>query len=329
MNNLPLISVIIPTYNIMECLPRCVRSVTSQTYENLEILLVDDGSTDGTGELCDRLAEEDSRIRVFHKPNGGSSSARNFGLDVMRGEFVGFVDSDDFVDADTYETLLRGIQESQVAIAQVGRDEMDENGELMPDVCIPPKEPVHVTAGDFMKELLMHRGDCSFCTKLLRADLLRERRFPEGKLNEDFHLLIQLLKEAGGVYSLPGRSYHVFYRLGSNSRKKDKNEFSRVYADCVENANVADELVKEEFPELKDISFRFGIFQRLEYLLHIPIPMMTKDNAFYLDVVRYLRRNWLRIMRNPVLTKKNKLYATAFAVMPKGIRILHKKWKKL
>ena len=91
---MPTISVIVPVYNIMELLPRCVASLRGQTYADLEILLVDDGSTDGTGELCDRLAAEDSRIRVLHKENGGTSSARNLGIENARGEFLGFVDSD-------------------------------------------------------------------------------------------------------------------------------------------------------------------------------------------------------------------------------------------
>ena len=87
-----LISVIVPVYNIKEYLPRCVESIIYQTYNNLEILLVDDGSTDGTGALCDELAQKDSRIRVFHKKNGGSSSARNLGLREAKGELVAFVD---------------------------------------------------------------------------------------------------------------------------------------------------------------------------------------------------------------------------------------------
>ena len=89
----PLISVIVPVYNIIPYLPRCVESLRTQTYENLEILLIDDGSTDETPALCDRLAAEDERIRVFHKKNGGPSSARNFGLQQAGGEYVGFVDS--------------------------------------------------------------------------------------------------------------------------------------------------------------------------------------------------------------------------------------------
>ena len=93
----PLITVIVPVYNIKDYLPRCVHSITAQTYTRLEIILVDDGSTDGTGALCDSLAAEDERIRVFHKENGGSSSARNLALRHASGEYVGFVDSDDYL----------------------------------------------------------------------------------------------------------------------------------------------------------------------------------------------------------------------------------------
>ena len=109
MSDMPLITVIVPVYNIREYLPRCVRSITGQTYENLEILLVDDGSTDGTGELCDTLAGEDKRIQVYHKKNGGSSSARNLALEKARGEYVGFVDSDDYIEPHMYELLMKGI----------------------------------------------------------------------------------------------------------------------------------------------------------------------------------------------------------------------------
>lgn len=122
-NENPLITVIIPIYNIMDCLERCVSSVCAQTYRNLEILLVDDGSTDGTGALCDRLAERDGRIRVFHKENGGSSSARNLGLQKARGEYLGFVDSDDFIEPDMYERLMEQVKAGGYSIVQASRDE--------------------------------------------------------------------------------------------------------------------------------------------------------------------------------------------------------------
>lgn len=168
-----LVSVIVPVYNILDYLPRCVDSICSQTYRNLEILLVDDGSTDGTSDLCDRLAQKDERIRVFHKENGGSSSARNLGIREAKGDYLGFIDSDDYIDADMYERLVQAVQEYQAAIAQVGRDEIDTDGKKRPDVCIPPKETILIKSMDFFKELLMHRGDCSFCTKLVKKSCLK------------------------------------------------------------------------------------------------------------------------------------------------------------
>ena len=329
MKNLPLITVIIPVYNIMEYLPRCVHSITAQTYDHLEILLVDDGSTDGTAELADQLAKEDRRIRVFHKKNGGSSSARNVGIHLMKGEYVGFVDSDDYIEPDMYEKLWQGMERTGAFIAQVGRDEIDEQGNLLPDLCTPPSEEKLYSAEEFLQELLLHRGDCSFCTKLFRRELFANRLFPEGRLNEDFHLLIQMLADGKEILSLPDLGYHVFYRMGSNSRRKDKNDFSRVFADSVTNADMAADIVEKTFPALREVAFRFGVFQRLEYLLHVPIPMMTKENGTYVEIVRYLRKHWFHVMRNRILTKKNKAYATVFAVMPRMIRILHRKWKRI
>ncbi len=164
----PLISVIVPVYNIIPYLPRCVESLRTQTYKNLEILLIDDGSTDETPALCDRLATEDERIRVFHKKNGGPSSARNFGLQQAGGEYVGFVDSDDYVDADMYERLYGAIEKTGMPVAQVGRDEIDKDGNILPNICEPVATEQVIPAEDFLKELLMHRGDCSFWTRLLR-----------------------------------------------------------------------------------------------------------------------------------------------------------------
>lgn len=321
----PLITVIVPVYNILEYLPRCVRSITAQTYQTLEIILVDDGSTDGTGELCDRLALEDSRIRVHHKENGGSSSARNLALALANGEYVGFVDSDDYIAPDMYERLYQGIMRFGVPAAQVGRDEIDAEGRLLPNICEPPTEPTVIESVDFMRELLLHRGDCSFCTKLIHRSLFPREAFPEGRLNEDFNLLIRMLPDMGRLVSLPGQAYHVFYRIGSNSRKADREDFSRVYGDCVDNADVVAEIVRKSYPKLGREAFRFGVFQRLEYLLHIPISQMTGDNAQYQDIVRYLRKNWLRAMKNKSLTGKNKLYHTLFAVAPRGIRRMHKR----
>ena len=325
----PLISVIVPVYNIEKYLERCVESVRSQTYVNLEILLVDDGSTDGSGALCDKLAKEDARIRVFHKKNGGSSSARNLGIANAKGAYLGFVDSDDYISPDMYELLYGAVCEYDAEITQVGRDEIDEQGNRLPNICEPPEEKVFIESGDFLREMLMHRGDCSFCTKLVRRELFENGGFPEGELNEDFHLLVKLLMQVKGIVSLPKQTYHVFYRMGSNTRKQEKEAFSRVFGDNVNNADMVEALVAEKLPALKEVAFRFGMYQRLEYLLHVPVSRMNKDNVQYTEICRHVRKHWGKMLRSPYLTGKNKVYLTLFAAAPKGIRVLHKKLKRL
>lgn len=325
----PLISVIVPVYNIREYLPRCVQSLQRQTCRELEILLVDDGSTDGTGELCDALAAEDERIRVLHKENGGTSSARNLGIEQARGEYLGFVDSDDYVEPDMYRRLYQAICGKENWLVQVGRDEVDEQGKQLPSICEIPEKEQTFSAEDFLTELLMHRGDCSFCTKLVSRQLLGEDRFPEKQLNEDFHLMIRLLQRTEGVLSLPVCGYHVFYRLGSNTRKKQENDFSRVFADNVHNADLVLELTAEKYPQLQRVAVRFGLYQRLDYLLHIPISRMQRDNQEYRSIVRFLRGHVQDTVKSPYLTKKNKLYLLLMTAAPKTVRRIHRISMKL
>ena len=109
-----LISVIVPVYNTEKYLDRCIQSILAQTYSNIELLLIDDGSTDSSGAICDRYAGQDSRVRVFHKPNGGVSSARNMGLDNARGEWIIFCDSDDWIDAEMYEHMYNAAIQNKV-----------------------------------------------------------------------------------------------------------------------------------------------------------------------------------------------------------------------
>lgn len=318
-----LISVIVPVYNVVEYLPRCVDSIRRQTYRNLEIILVDDGSTDNSGALAEKFAMEDKRIRVFHKENGGSSSARNLGIQKARGQYIGFVDSDDYISEEMYERLLAVALQENLLMVQTSRDEIDENGNKLPDVCIPPEEPELWDCEHFMRELLLHRGDCSFCTKLTAAELFRENRFPEGELNEDFRLLIDLLPKIPAVGILPEQDYHVFYRYGSNTRTKNKNEFPRVFTDIVNNADRVEEIVAENYPQLKEEAVRFALFQRLDYLLHIPLGMMKKSNTFYVQVCNYLKSHKEDIKTNPYLTEKNRKYLKLLSTAPALVRRGH------
>jgi len=184
-----------------------------------------------------------------------------------------------------------------------------------------------ITAELMMRELLMHRGDCSYCTRIAHRSLFEDKKFPEGILNEDFYLLVHMLMDIKQLVILPKQCYHVFYRIGSNSRKKDKNDFSRVFVDIVDNADMVTELVKKNYPMLLPVAMRFGFYQRLDYLLHIPISQMTKDNQFYKKVVNHIRQNAVNIITNPYLTRKNKIYLLLLAIAPKGVRCVHAKIK--
>lgn len=324
-----LISVIVPVYNIKEYLERCVDSILAQTWEALEVLLVDDGSTDGTEKLVDELQKKDPRIRVFHKKNGGSSSARNLGISEARGKYLGFVDSDDYIEPFMYERLYRAVKETGMSIAQGGRREIDEQGKQLPDICVPPVEQTVYDGESFMRELLLHKGDCSFCTKLTDASLFENIKFPEGKLNEDFHVLVRMLPEIEGIAGISERVYNVFYKSGSNTRTDSVEKFSRVYGDNVDNADMVEELVGKHYPGLLKTAVRFGLYQRLDYLLHIPIRDMGKENEQYCAVIRYVRKNRGEICRNAELTKKEKVYLLLFSLMPVLLRKGHRLLKRI
>lgn len=319
----PKISVIVPVYNSINCLERCVNSVLKQSYRNLELILVNDGSTDGTDKLCEQLALTDPRIFVYHKKNGGASSARNMGISFATGDYYGFVDSDDYIDSYVYEEMMKAACEHSYDVMQISRDEVDEEGHKLADVCVPPEQFRFCDSGTFIKELLLHEGDCSFCTKLVRKELFKNHRFPEGELNEDFRLLVEMLEEIDGVAILPMQGYHVVCRKESTTRKITKNSFSRVFLDIVDNADRMQKLVDTKYPELHGYAVRFNLYQRLDYLLHVPIAQMTSDNVFYQNVKMYLRKHVVDTVKNPYLTQKNKIYLLLFTVAPRGVRQIH------
>lgn len=327
------ISIIIPVYNTEKYIRRCVDSVRAQTYpgELTEIILVDDGSTDNSPAILDEIAASDSRIRVLHKENGGSSDARNRGIELAGGDYLGFVDSDDYVSPDMYLHLAEAAARTGAPIVQTGRTEVAEDGSDMPDIVEIPAAETVVGARDFLFELLMHRGDSSFCTKLVRRDLFDDMLFPTGILNEDFYLLYHMLPKAGEIVSLPCRDYHVYYRTGSNSRKdvKDKDYFPRVFTDIVVNSDDVRAFACGIWPDLDKVSVRFCLVQRLDYLLHIPISKMKSDNDFYRNVCRYVRGHLCDSLTNPYLTGRQRLYLMLFATSPRAIRRMHARLRHL
>ncbi len=197
-----MVSVVIPVYNKAPYMRKCLDSVLAQNYKDLEILLVDDGSTDGSSEICDEYRGKDERVQVFHLENGGSSRARNYGISKATGAYVGFVDADDWIEPDMYEILVAMMECEDGTVAEEGPvmvQMMSRNFDPDGKMVIPPvreDDEVEMKSPEgFFRELILHKGDSSFCTKLIRRDFMNRYPFPEGKYNEDFALLLTMLPE--------------------------------------------------------------------------------------------------------------------------------------
>jgi glycosyltransferase involved in cell wall biosynthesis len=177
-----LISVIVPVYNVKKYLNKCIDSLLGQSISDYEIILVDDGSTDGSGQLCDEISKKSDRIHVYHKPNGGLSDARNYGIEYAKGDYITFVDSDDYVSKD-YLKILSDMFENDIDIAMVSIQEILEN-----EIPKCTKSIVSVvTAEEAVRKMLLREGG-THCSvgKLYRKAFWKEYRFPKGRLYEDY-----------------------------------------------------------------------------------------------------------------------------------------------
>lgn len=212
----PLISVIVPCYNVEEYLPKCIESILNQTYRNLEILLVDDGSPDNCGRICDEYAAKDSRIRIIHKKNGGLSDARNAALDVMTGEYVTFIDSDDYVSDDYVEYLYKIIKESGVKLSVSSYQTFvdDSSAEICTNNPLFVKI-VHTNdalTGMFYQQIF----DTSAWAKMYHRSLFSDGiRYPKGWLYEDLPTTYRLMMKCDYIAFGNYRSY--FYRIRNTS----------------------------------------------------------------------------------------------------------------
>ncbi len=213
MENTPLISVIVPIYNVENYLERCLQSILSQTYRNLEIILVDDGSKDSCGEICDNFQKKDKRIKVIHKENGGLSDARNKGLDIATGEYISFIDSDDWIDLKTYEISIRKMQECNAQIVAFNVLWVYDGKEFTPDLS------AEYEIMDSEQAILTTVGNTKVRTtawnKLYKADLIGDFRFIKGKLNEDEFFTFKILDRAEKIVYLHRECYYYFQRSNS------------------------------------------------------------------------------------------------------------------
>ena len=284
-----LISIIIPVYNVEQYLNRCIDSVINQTYKNLEIILIDDGSTDNSGKICDEYALKDNRIKVIHKENGGVSSARNVGLDIAKGEYIGFVDSDDFIELDMYETLLNKMLEtgSQLIVCNwfYGiNDNWIENQNF-------PVQKKLTT-----NEALENFYWCMFSwNKLFNRKIIEKVRFPENcGYGEDIFICLETYIKSNNIVCLNKPKY--YYRQNEKSALNG-HKFKRIYLGCIDILQKEiDYAEKNKLFELKNKIYQHQVHTSTAWLGFIALEKNPDiESAKYL--LKFARKNLVNFLR--------------------------------
>ncbi len=220
----PEISVIVPVYKVEKYVSKCIDSIMAQTFEDIEIILVDDGSPDNCGKICDAYAEKDSRIRVIHKENGGLSDARNAGIDAARGGYISFVDSDDYIAPDMMEKLYNAINSSDADMSICNYLYVDENGnEVYDNDNLPIKDEVVSGVEILTNKMLEHKGWywVISCCKLYKKEIFSGLRFIREKQHEDEFIIHEVLVRCGKVAGVSDALYYYVQREGSIMNKRE------------------------------------------------------------------------------------------------------------
>ena len=295
------ISIIVPVYNVEAYLERCVESILKQTYTNFELLLINDGSTDKSGELCDELALRDQRIRVIHKENGGLSAARNTGIDYASSDLIGFIDSDDYIDEDMYETLYRHLRESNADLSMCGHYDVYHQ--------IPEKQVSEIKTWELSSEkaikMVMEAKILSVTAvnKLYKKELFTQLRFEVGKIAEDAFIMIRLLDQCQKVVATNEKKYYYVHRENSITTQKFSLKFLNVIEAYEQNANI----IREHYPAIADVAtmrLNWAYFYVLDRLL---VDSDFRDKALEDKLIAYLKKNSMNILRDSRFTNARKI----------------------
>lgn len=214
MRNKKKVSVIVPVYNVEKYLDKCIKSIINQSYKDIEIILVDDGSTDSSPKICDDYAKNDKRIKVIHKENGGLSSARNAGIEIASGDLLSFIDSDDSIEPDLYEKVFSYYNDNDIVVFGIERDY--PNGKIIKTGFDKVEEIDNITALIYLNN--NDAVDLSSCNKIFNKKLFDNVRFPINKKCEDYYIMYRIFDAAQSVLLIPFIGYHYFQREGSISR---------------------------------------------------------------------------------------------------------------
>lgn len=291
------ISIIIPVYKVEAYLSECLDSVIKQTYQNLEIILVDDGSPDKCGEICDQYAQRDSRIRVLHKENAGVARARNDGIEIATGEYISFIDSDDWIAENTYETLYKGLKEADADCAVGGCvTVLDKDGVLKYQKGTR-KGLGCMSAEEAMKGVLL-RGSAIW-NRLFKKEVFLNIRFPLDRINDDEVVALHSYAECKKIVFLDADTY--YYRIRSNSITTSK--FSLRKVDCYYNSIDNLEFVKKVCPEL----IPCGEYKYIVSMLYCYVNLIRLKKTEEVKLVlhrlkRDIKTNRKLALKNPYIT---------------------------
>ncbi len=296
-----LVSIIVPVYNVEQYLEKCVNSIINQSYKNLEIILVDDGATDNSGKICDELAKLDNRIKVYHKENGGLSDARNYGVERATGEYIGFVDSDDYIDPEMYEKLYEAIKKENVDVAECNlkiiypnRVELYTNEKYF-RVC---------TKQEYLEEYLkIDKVFGSACVRLIKSNIVKKLKFPIGKLYEDTYYAHDLIREVDKYVIMDNPYYNYFMREESITNTK----FNPRIFDLIEIVEKLHKMTYNNYPSLKEEADCRKMYAYFSVLNSIVYEDDYKNNKYYLQVINYFKENYIELLKNKHITRNRKL----------------------
>ena len=303
------ISVIVPVYNVEYYLKQCLDSIVNQTYRNLEIIVVDDGSTDSSGDICDEYAQIDARIKVIHKENGGLSSARNAGLDVCTsgGELIAFVDSDDWLELDMFEVLYTNLKEKNVDIACVGYYQCYMNKIVKGNFC---KGKLY--SGENLISEICEDGyyNLAVWNKLFKRSIFDKIRFPENRY-EDAFIFFEILERVSKVYISQETKY--FYR-----QRKD-SIMNKVFDDNVlDNITYRELFLETAHKRYQRLIPLMSFNCKMGYFFVLGILAKSKDikNKFELarELQRKMREGIKEVIKSDKVNFNGKIAYTSLAV---------------
>lgn len=295
-----LISIIVPIYNVEKYLNGCINSVLKQTYKNIEILLIDDGSTDDSKIICDEYAKKDTRIKVVHKKNGGLSDARNVGIEKANGKYITFIDSDDDIKEDYIEYLYQLLFKNNTRMSIAAYTVISHN--KMINIGLEYKEEV-LSTEKCLERLLCEEGfTISSCAKLYEKSLFDNVRFPVGKLNEDngttYKLIMQCEKIAYG-----SRSVYNYYKRENSIMTSDFNERK---LDLIELTEQMCNAIDNKYPNLKESTEKKRITSRFSILRQM-LNTKSADKEKIKEIENYIKSRKKEILKNKKMGKRDKI----------------------